>query len=499
MNPRITGIAFLLAAALFAFVYFYEIRGESGRKQAEEATRRLFPGVEAGDVEWIALTTSDGVSARIERREDAWVLTEPVAFPGDGFALDGMASALAEISSEATFDDPQPPEVYGLDADEREVRFGAGGEELSLRVGAKTPIGARTYVSVGGSDAVYTLPTTRINALRKAVDDLRDKRILRFDTASIERVTASWPAGRVVLVRGDAGWRLTEPLEGPADETTVEALLSNLSFLRATGFVDDPPSDREAGLARPAFEVDLVLKAGSEGEEPRHLRLTVGRSLDGKSSLVRAERVSLYRIAAQRIGDFPRDVVQYRFRQLAKFPPADATRLEMVFQSGADRDVSEEPVTITATRGTAGWTSTPERFRPGAIATLVSELSRLRADDIVAEGMGPDELSAVQLAPASVVYRVYGGAPEGEDAGEVKLAEVAIGAVRGDDGVLARTEGNEIVFQLDYERAERIPVSLEAFRNRFVAEEPEADDTDALEADASDEDDDLLAPSDESP
>ena len=87
MNPRVTGIAFLLAAALFAFVYFYEIRGEAGRKQAEEATRRLFPGVEADDVEWIALTTSDGVSARIERRDDAWVLTEPVAFPGDAFAL----------------------------------------------------------------------------------------------------------------------------------------------------------------------------------------------------------------------------------------------------------------------------------------------------------------------------------------------------------------------------------------------------------------------------
>jgi hypothetical protein len=129
MNPRVTGIAFLFAAALFAFVYFYEIRGEAGRKQAEEATRQLFPGVEADDVEWIALTTSDGASARIERRDDAWVLTEPIAFPGDAFTLDGMASALATISSEATFDDPQPPEVYGLDSDEREVRFGAGGEE----------------------------------------------------------------------------------------------------------------------------------------------------------------------------------------------------------------------------------------------------------------------------------------------------------------------------------------------------------------------------------
>jgi hypothetical protein len=71
--------------------------------------------------------------------------------------------------------------------------------------------------------------------------------------------------------------------------------------------------------------------------------------------------------------------------------------------------------------------------------------------------------------------------------------------VRAGDGVLARTGGNETVFQFDYALAERIPVSLEAFRNRFVAEEAEADDTDALEADASDEDDGFLPPSDDSP
>ncbi|MDH3211285.1 MAG: DUF4340 domain-containing protein [Myxococcales bacterium] len=496
MNPRTTGIAFLFAAALFAFVYFYEIRGGVGRQQAEAAARRLFPAVEAEDVEWIALTTSDGISARAERRDDAWELTEPWVFPGDEFAFDGMASALAQLSSEAIFDSPQPPEVYGLDADEREVRFGAGGEEFSLRTGDKTPVGADSYVSVGGSDAVYTVQTARINALRRGSDDLRDKRILHFDTASIEGLTATWPGGGVVLVRGDDDWRLTEPLEGPADATTVDALLSNLAYLRASGFVDDPPSDREAGLAQPDFEVDLAVRSVTEGVEPRHLRLSVGRSRDGKSRLVRAERPSLYRIAAERIADFPRDVVRYRLRQLADFAVTDATRLEIVFQPAADRPESLEPVTIMATRGEAGWTSSPERFKAGAIATLVSELSRLRADDIVAESAGPDELGALQLAPAAAVYRVYGAAPGGEAASEVKLAEVAIGAVRGDAGVLARTEGRETVFEFDYALAEHIPVSLAAFLNRFVSEESDAaepEETAAADPDAP------LAASDESP
>ncbi len=52
MNPRTTGIVFLVAAALFAFVYFYEIQGGPAREQAEEESKRLFPGLEDEAVEW---------------------------------------------------------------------------------------------------------------------------------------------------------------------------------------------------------------------------------------------------------------------------------------------------------------------------------------------------------------------------------------------------------------------------------------------------------------
>ena len=47
MNPRTTGILFLVAAALGAFVWLYEIRGEAGRKDVYELARDL--GVGVGD------------------------------------------------------------------------------------------------------------------------------------------------------------------------------------------------------------------------------------------------------------------------------------------------------------------------------------------------------------------------------------------------------------------------------------------------------------------
>jgi hypothetical protein len=474
VNPRTTGILFLVAAALAAFVYFYVIQGEEGRREADEAEKRLFVGVEADDIEAVALTASDGTAVRAERREDRWEIVEPLVFPGDVYAFDAMASALAQITGETAIEDPQPAPVYGLDADEHEVRFTAGGEERALRVGDKTPLGSNSYVSVVGGDGVYTVPTHRVNSFVKAFDDLREKRVLDFDREAVDRIEASWRDGRVVLERGDAGWTVVEPVEGPADEETVEGLLSDLSFLRASGFVDAPPPDADTGLDRPAFAARLSGSgSGSGGDageagEPFEVALAIGSRPDGDSRLARSAGTTLYRISEDRLEDLPTDLVAYRFKELARFAALDAKRVEILFHTALG-----ESIAISAERTEAGWTSQPESFEPGKLAALVGALADLRAQDIAAESMGAAELAGVALAPANAIFTVFGAAAEGGEGAEGEaptLAEVHVGAVRGTDGIIAQRAGDDTVFVLDYALAEHLPVSYEAFENRFRSE-----------------------------
>jgi len=189
--------------------------------------------------------------------------------------------------------------------------------------------------------------------------------------------------------------------------------------------------------------------------------------VDG-SRLVRAAQPSLYRIPAERLDDFPRKLIDYRFKQLADFEVGDAERVEIGFSSKGG-----ETLGITATRHEGAWSSTPEAMAPEKIERLVQELSRLEANDILAERVGPEELRQLELDPANVTLLVYGkGKGEGEQ--EVRLAEVRLGALRGSHGIVAQTGENPTLFQLDLDRAEHIPVSIEAFRNRFLAEEEEA-------------------------
>ena len=87
MKPRTTGILLAIVLVLGGFVYFYELRGGDARREAEDQLRRLFTEVDADAIEWISLTTSDGVDARVERRDGDWMVVSPVVFPADRFAV----------------------------------------------------------------------------------------------------------------------------------------------------------------------------------------------------------------------------------------------------------------------------------------------------------------------------------------------------------------------------------------------------------------------------
>ncbi|MFP8882401.1 MAG: DUF4340 domain-containing protein [Myxococcota bacterium] len=473
MNPRSTGVLFVLAAALAAFVYFYEIAGEQGRKDAEEATKRLFAGIEPESIETITLYTTDALRVDIRRVDNRWRIAAPLDFPADAFAIDGIASALASIQSETVIEDPRPPEVYGLglgETDETDkttenekylVRFTAGGVESVLSVGNDTPVGSNTYAAVRGTDTVYIVASHRIGAFKKSFEDLREKRISRFDRSAVRKIRLSWPDGEgeagVEIEPADEGWRLVEPIQGPADEMAVEDLLSSLSALRADGFIDEPGTDAEMGLDRPVFEASIELAAEEGGEEQVVVVTMGGLSVDGASRIVRGAASSLYTIPLAQTADFPTRLAPYRFRQLAKFDSADAKRVEFGFLTQAG-----ETIAISAAKGDDGWTATPDEFEADKLATLVTELSRLRAESTLADELGPDELAAIGLEPPQASITVYG-----ED-DTAPLAEVRLGTSRA-EGIPAQIPGNSTVFRLAPAVGENLPLNHEALKNHFLA------------------------------
>ncbi len=467
MNPRTTGLLLLVAAALGAFVYFYEVRGGEQRKEAEQSAKRLFPGVQGTEVSFLSLTTTDGKTARAERKEGAWQLVEPLAFPGDAVNLDGIAASLADLASETEIESPQAAAIYGIDATSRIVRFGAAGKDYVLHVGKKAPVGSSTYVATGEQPSrIVTIPTYRATNLERSLDDLRDRRVVSFDRSTITSIEARWPEGHVKLERGDGGWKLLEPLAGPADEATIDTLLSNLGYLRADSFEDAPGPDAKTGLDQPVFAVTLSGKAGAEGGAPPTFQLAIGAEEGGKR-LVRSQQPSLYRVAAQRLDDFPRTLAAYRFKELSHFVATDARSVELTLrdEGGATLDEKIE-------HGDAGWVGSPEAVDPGKAARLVSELARLRGSDIVSENASDAELAKLGLVPPRAHIRVLG--PASGDTAAAPLASVDVGSDPDGKGPVARDPSSKTVIRLAPTVKEWLPASLGSFRSIFAARPAQA-------------------------
>jgi hypothetical protein len=472
MQPRNTLILAFVVAALGAFVWFYEIQGAEQRGEEESASKRVFPGLEADAIEWIELRTDDGQNARLERIEAGWKLVAPLAFPADRFAADGVASTLSELSAEATFDTPEPLENYGL-AGEPGVRFGGGEKSWALRIGNTTPVGGNVYMTDADAKKVHAVASWRSNALKKSVKQLRDARVLDFDRAKVSRLAIQSADGRIVLAKGEAGWRLAEPVDAKADTDAVDGLLSDLQYLRADEFVDAPPADAELGLVEPWLRIEV----GLEGEAAP-LALAVGAER-GDKRVVRGSGAPVFEIATSRLDSLPRKLSAYRFKELSRFATDAAASFELRFQPKQG-----EALSVAGTSDEkGGWTTTPEAMQPGKASRLISELSELRAEDVMADALGEAERAALGLAPPRATLIVRGKPNEGHADGPV-LAEVLLGDLDPEHGIPAMRGGEPTVYWLRAGATEQLPISLAAWRESFQAEEANAEPKDESEGEA---------------
>ena len=86
------------------------------------------------------------------------------------------------------------------------------------------------------------------------------------------------------------------------------------------------------------------------------------------------------------------------------------------------------------------------------------------AIDIDEEKATDETLSTLGLLPPKVSITIQGDMSEGK---RDVLANVELGVVDDDRGIAARIQGERTVYRLHYDLAEDIPISPEAFRNRF--------------------------------
>jgi len=285
MNTKTTVVLALVCVVVFAYLMFVEKPWQSEPVEeapvaAEERGEPLFdPRPDPKSVDRVEIEEDDGRSFVFVRdEENGWDLAVPIEARASKFEIDALVDALCNIRYVQVFeprDRNRPsPTTTGLAEPSAFVRLLADGKPVvALNIGARVPTGSGNYLSLVDDDRIFVSRDTLSDRFGKRLADYRDKRILDFQLADVQRVKVEG-VRHFELVRQDAEeWLLEAPFRGPADKSKVENVVRPLTYLRADAFIDDEPlSPRLYGLETPQLtvtvETEKTIPAKAKPGEP---------------------------------------------------------------------------------------------------------------------------------------------------------------------------------------------------------------------------------------
>lgn len=435
MRLRNTLIMAAVALLLGAAVYFLEIRGAAEREEAEAVADRLLR-FESEDVTGLTLQTPDETIS-LARTDDEWRITAPYDLAADQNAVTTIVDRLQSADRERVVEEqPESLERFGLAEPEVTVTLEVtGGATHTLAFGGGTPVGFNVFVKRGDADAVYTAASGIKDAVNKSLLDLRDRKILTFADADVQRVEIESDELAATVERepesadGIVRWTLTEPLAASADAGTIAELLRRLRTSNATSFAADAPDDEQLasfGLDEPQATVRLWT-----GDDAARTLLIGAATDDATGYYARREGSDAVMIVPNNvINELPDSVDALRNRTVVELARDRVEAIEIEGE-GAPIRIEKDGVDwrITAPRALDGDASAVSSLLTAALNLRTREFPEGPADAARFGFADPHARITFELEPlpgaepgAEEGAESSGEATEGEQAGEQPAA-----------------------------------------------------------------------------
>ena len=246
--------------------------------------------------------TAGDRSSKFVKPAGEWQIAAPAQARADFSAIEGIVSKLAGLQMKSIVDAPDADQKkYGLDKPQAVVTFGSGSAQATLALGGKAADDT-IYARDLSRPAVFTVEASVLDELKKDPSEYRQKDLFdarSFNATRIEIVRAGQAhAFEKTKTKNKEGqdeekWRQTAPQARELDQASFDALVSSLTGIRATGFVDAGAAAKAAPELAVTIKFDegkkeervTLAKAGTDGfasraGEPGAARID-GGAIDG--------------------------------------------------------------------------------------------------------------------------------------------------------------------------------------------------------------------------
>ena len=224
--------------------------------------------------------TAGDRSSRFVRPAGEWQIAAPVQARADFSAIEGLVSRLAGLQMKSLVDTPDAdPKKYGFDKPAATVKFGSGSSQATVVLGGKAAEGT-IYARDLSRPSIFTVESNVLDELKKDPSEYRQKDLFdarSFNATRIEVVRAgqthTFEKTKTKNKEGqdEEKWRQVSPQTRELDQATFDKLVSALTGIRATGFVDAPAAAK--ALAAPELAVTIKFDEGKKEE-----KVTLGKA-----------------------------------------------------------------------------------------------------------------------------------------------------------------------------------------------------------------------------
>jgi hypothetical protein len=209
--------------------------------------------------------------------------------------------------------------------------------------------------------------------LPQAQKEAEKEKLAGVTDDAVTGIELTYPDRTIALAKGDGGWRLTQPIDAPADEPVVKSLVTAITGAQVQKSLDDVPQGDLApfGLEKPATTITLRTKDGPL--PPIH----VGKNtaIGAKTYVRKGQEGKIFLTASTIQTSINKQARDLRDKQLLTFQDDDVQRVELT-KPGAP------PLTL-ARKDKDAWTIEPggAPADPTEVRSYLSSLRTTRATD----------------------------------------------------------------------------------------------------------------------
>jgi hypothetical protein len=248
----------LLLLGLGAYVYFGEYKGKDSRQQQADAKKKAI-AIDSKDITEISLVFPDHTITGVKKGEKQWEFTSPPGIDPDQDEWELLAGNVPRIEREDTVTS-QAADLAGFGLKDPPLRVIAktkDGKNFEILFGAENPRKIYNYAKLADSNEVFLSPSSWSRIFQKTANDLRNKKVLDFESDDIDSVTIGAGKDETLFQKSGTDWLIKKPTESKADGSEISTFISSIKFSRASSFADEKIDLKAAGLDMPAFKITL--------------------------------------------------------------------------------------------------------------------------------------------------------------------------------------------------------------------------------------------------